>query len=69
MKRKRYIPMYRHAFNGRSDFPKNWYYVEVPQDFAFQRPDLPVSKERFGVIEFGRDLTSEEVAVHELREV
>lgn len=43
-----------------------WVYVEAPPDLAVRRPDLPVSKHRFGVISTVRSLTAEEMESYEI---
>jgi hypothetical protein len=37
-----------------------WEYVEVPSDIAHNRPDLPVSRPRYGAISTDRPLTPDE---------
>lgn len=38
-----------------------WQYVEIPLDDAHYRPDLPVSRHRYGVFETDRELTPTEL--------
>ena len=63
----RYTPKYRPA--GAFTLPKGWRIVERPtQDRTFElRTDLPVSDEPFGIVEYDRRLTDEEIERYELR--
>ena len=63
----RYAMLYRPA--GFATLPPRlqWSYAEAPHDIAFQRPDLPLSTYRHGVILTDRILTDAEVATYQLR--
>lgn len=43
-----------------------WEFVEMPPDIAHQRPDLPRSVHRFGVIATVRPLTDEELERYDI---
>ena len=62
-----YKPLYRPAaFSG---IPKGWDFKEAPPDIAHKRPDLPMSRWRFGIIAYDRPLTADECKSHELEYV
>lgn len=67
----KYAPKYRPP--DRFTLPNApWSIVERPANPAFGyslRTDLPVSMHRFGVVEFAKPLTPDEVAAFELMEV
>lgn len=43
-----------------------WEFVVMPPDIAHQRPDLPRSNHRFGVIAIDRPLTDDELERYEI---
>jgi hypothetical protein len=61
-----YRPLLRPA--GFATMPPGlkWDYVEVPREIAHLRPNLPVSRHRYGVIACERELTEEECQRYEL---
>lgn len=59
----KYAPLYRPA--PFSSIPKGWEFVEAPHE-GVNRPDLPRSKYKHGVIAYKRELTAEEVERNEL---
>lgn len=60
-----YTPKYRPPqFSG---LPKGWELLATPSDRAgLNRPDLPTSRHRFGVIGYAEQLTKEEAESCEL---
>lgn len=66
---KKYRPLLRPA--SRATLPDlGWYYVEAPAMFGLaNRPDLPTSRHRYGVISFERDLTAKECETFDLEEL
>ena len=64
--RHHYRPLLRPA--GFATMPPGlkWDYVEVPREIAHLRPNLPVSRQRYGVIACERELTEEECQRYEL---
>jgi hypothetical protein len=57
----RYRPRLRPAYGGGVPSGVRWDYVEAPDEhIAVRRPDLPVSRHRYGVICTERELTAEE---------
>ena len=47
-----------------------WRYVEAPAMYGLaNRPDLPTSRYRYGVIAFERDLTEEEAKHFDLEDI
>ena len=56
----RYRPMIRPASMVTLPSGIRWAFVEAPHDIAHLRQDLPVSENRYGVIETDRPLTMEE---------
>ena len=47
----------------------SWNYVEVPSEYAADRPDLPISRHRFGIIATTRQLTAKERYTFDLEQV
>lgn len=65
-RKHRYAPMYRPP---GITLPKGWELVERPSmhEAGFdRRTDLPVSRHPFGVIEYDRSLSDEEVSQYQL---
>jgi hypothetical protein len=64
-----YRPLARPA--GFCTLPRGlqWDFVEVPSDMAHRRPELPVSRHRYGVISTDRPLTQDEQARFSLQPV
>ena len=66
----RYIPLLRPASFSTLPAGVTWEYVEAPAMAGLaNRPDLPTSKHRYGMIETSRQLTRQERAHFDLREV
>ena len=66
----RYTPLYRPPYFA--SLPRaTWKLIERPAaGLGFDlRQDLPLSEHRFGVVEFDRELTADEVAAFELKEL
>lgn len=65
----RYAPLYRPP--SFCTVPAGWSLVERPAfGLGFdRRTDLPASSNRFGVIEYEKPLSAEDVARYQLREV
>ena len=55
-----YRPLLRPAGFATMPAGLKWNYVEVPRDIAHLRPNLPVSRHRYGVIACDRELTEKE---------
>ena len=49
--------------------PLSWNYVEIPSEYAADRPDLPISRHRFGIIATTRQLTAKERYTFDLEQV
>ncbi len=65
-----YRPMLRPASSGSLPSGVAWDYVEAPYMHGLaNRPDLPTSKYRYGVIQTDRPLTPEELATCDLQPV
>src|ERR1700730_5373327 len=47
----------------------SWNYVEIPSEYAADRPDLPISRHRFGIIATTRQLTAKERYTFDLEQV
>jgi len=47
----------------------SWNYVEIPAEYAADRPDLPISRHRFGIIATTRQLTAKERYTFDLEQV
>ena len=64
--RHHYRPLLRPA--GFATMPPGlkWDYVEVPREIAHLRPNLPVSRHRYGIIACERELTEDERQRYEL---
>jgi hypothetical protein len=43
-----------------------WDYAQTPSDHSVDRPDLPVSRHLYGIIETTRQLTREEMSTFDL---
>lgn len=57
----RYVPQLRPASFATLPFGVGWFYVEAPALHGLaNRPDLPQSRHRYGVIETTRPLTDRE---------
>lgn len=65
----RYTSLYRPP--SFATVPKGWTIVERPKDTQYfeKRPDLPISEHTWGVIQYQRELTKEEIRDFELRRV
>ena len=58
----RYVPLLRPASRATLPADIGWNYLEAPQMFGLaNRPDLPQSAHRYGVIETTRPLTDAEL--------
>lgn len=55
-----YKPLLRPASFATLPAGMQWEYVEMPPDIAHNRPDLPRSAHRHGVISTARPLTADE---------
>ena len=47
----------------------SWNYLEIPSEYAADRPDLPISRHRFGIIATTRELTAKERYTFDLEQV
>jgi hypothetical protein len=47
----------------------SWNYVEIPSEYAADRPDLPISRHRLGIIATTRQLTAKERYTFDLEQV
>ena len=64
-----YRPMLRPAGFATMPAGLKWDYVEVPREIAHLRPNLPVSRQRYGVIGCERELTKTECRHFDLEQV
>ena len=67
--RHRYRPLLRPAGFATMPAGLKWDYVEVPRDIAHLRPNLPVSRHRYGVIACDRELTVKECVHFDVEQV
>ncbi len=67
--RHRYRPLLRPAGFATMPAGLKWDYVEVPREIAHLRPNLPVSRHRYGVIVCERELTKTECRHFDLEQV
>jgi hypothetical protein len=65
----KYRPTLRPAPCGGIPSGIQWDYVENPRDFPVNRPDLPPSRHRFGIVALDRKLTESEVHHFDLEPV
>ena len=67
MSENTYRPLLRPA--GYSTLPDGleWDYVEMPPDLAANRPDVPRSSYRYGIIRTARPLTTDEMRRFDLQ--
>ena len=64
-----YRPLLRPAGFATMPAGLKWDYVEVPREIAHLRPNLPVSRHRYGVIVCERELTKTECRHFDLEQV
>ena len=64
-----YRPLLRPAGFATMPAGLKWDYVEVPRDIAHLRPNLPVSRHRYGVIACDRELTVKECVHFDVEQV
>jgi hypothetical protein len=46
-----------------------WWYVEIPAEFSMNRPEMPVSRHRYGTFATERPLTAEELTHFSIEEI
>jgi hypothetical protein len=63
----RYIPLLRPATFGALPSGVKWDYAERPTSFPMNRPDLPLSTHRFGVIVIDQKLPDDRARYFDLR--